>query len=197
MSTTHSTPAIEDTPDGLRITMPVPRMGCVSVFLGVWMVAWAAGEISAVSALVAMGTAFAPGSAFMLIWLTGWTIGGIAAAAALLMSIGGAEIVTVGGGIIRRRAEAFGKGLSWRYPIERCGNFRPTGGSGGDRTFITFDYASPKGAHAVRFGSGLTEASTTEIAERVWAAFPALMPDHERRIREHATAESVAAAPAQ
>jgi hypothetical protein len=189
MGTSHSTTTIEETPEGLRITMPVPRMGCVSVFLGVWLVAWAAGEISAITAVVAMGTSFAPGSAFLLLWLTGWTLAGAGAAGALMMSIAGREIVTVGAGLIRRRAEAFGLGLSWRYPLERCGNFRPTAGSGGDKTFITFDYASEKGEHPVRFGSGLTETSAADIVERVWAAFPALMPDHERRIREHAAAE--------
>jgi hypothetical protein len=189
MSTTHSTPTIEDTPDGLRLTMPVPRMGCVSVFLGVWLVAWAVGEITAIAAVVAMGTSFAPGSAFLLLWLVGWTVAGVGAAGSLAMSIAGREVVTVGAGVIRRRAEAFGLGLSWRYPLERCGNFRPTAGSDGDKTFITFDYASQKGEHPVRFGSGLTETSTQDIAERVWAAFPALMPDHERRIREHAAAE--------
>jgi hypothetical protein len=192
MATAHTTPTIEETADGLRITMPVPSMGCVSIFLGVWLVAWAVGEISAVGALFALGTSFGPGSAFLVIWLAGWTVGGVTAAAGLMMSLGGREIVTVGSGIIRRRAEAFGLGLSWRYPIERCTNFRPTGGSGADKTFISFDYAAAKGEHTVRFGSGLTETSTANIAERVWSAFPALMPDHERRIREHEAADAIA-----
>jgi len=193
MASTHTTPTIEDAADGLRVTMPVPRMGCVSVFLGAWLVAWAVGELTALSALGGMGTSFAPGSAFLLIWLAGWTVGGVAAAGALMMSLGGREIVTIGNGIIRRRAEAFGKGLSWRYPIERCSNFRPTGGTADEKTFISFDYAAAKGEQTVRFGSGLTEASTADIAERVWTAFPALMPDHERRIREHEAADALAA----
>jgi hypothetical protein len=190
MASTHTVTSIEATPDGLRITMPVPSMGCVSVFLGAWLVAWAVGEFAAITAVVAMGTSFAPGSAFLLLWLAGWTVAGVAAAGSLAMSIGGREIVTIGARVIRRRAEAFGLGLSWRYPLERCANFRPTAGADGDRTFITFDYASKKGEHPVRFGSGLTEASCEEIADRVWVAFPALMPDHERRIREHTASET-------
>jgi hypothetical protein len=190
MASTHTTPTIEETADGLRITMPVPRMGCVSVFLGVWLVAWVVGEVSAVGALFSLGAPLGPGSAFLMIWLAGWTAGGVTAAAGLMMSLGGREIVTVGGGVIRRRAEAFGLGLSWRYQLERCSNFRPTGGSSDEKTFISFDYAEAKGEHSVRFGSGLTEASTEEIAERVWTAFPELMPDHERRIREHQAAEA-------
>ncbi len=190
MASTHTTPAIDAIPDGLRITMPVPSMGCVSVFLGVWLVVWAAGEFTAIASLFALGTSFAPGSLFLLIWLAGWTTAGVFAAASLAMSLAGREIVTIAGGVIRRRAEAFGLGLSWRYPLERCSNFRPTGVSSGAKTFVSFDYAATKGEHSVRFGSGLTEQSAEEIAERVWAAFPALMPDHERRIREHAAAEA-------
>jgi hypothetical protein len=188
MVTTHTSASIDETPDGLRITMPVPRIGCVAAFMTVWLLGWAVGEVSAVRALFSMGTSFAPGSAFLLIWLAGWTVGGVFAAGTLLMMIDGREVVTVGNGIIRRRAEAFGKGLSWRYPLERCGNLRPTGGSDGDRTFISFDFAAKKGEQTIRFGSGLTESRADEIAERVWAAFPELMPSLERRQREREAA---------
>ena len=151
MATTHTSTSIETTPDGLLITMPVPRVGCVAAFLTVWLLGWAAGEISALRALFSMGTSFVPGSAFMLIWLLGWTAGGVVAAGALLMTIDGREVVTVGNGIIRRRAEAFGLGLSWRYPLERCGNLRPTGGSDGDKTFISFDHLAAKGEQTDTF----------------------------------------------
>ncbi len=190
MALAHTTPTIEPTPDGLRITMPVPRVGCVAAFMTLWLAGWAVGEVSALRALFSMGTSFAPGSAFLLIWLAGWTLGGVFAAGVLLLMIDGREVVTVGGEIIRRRFEALGLGLSWRYPLERSANFRPTGESDGTNSFISFDYTAAKGEQPVRFGSGLTEARAEEIAERVWASFPALMPDHERRIREHLAAES-------
>jgi hypothetical protein len=184
MATTHTRASIEETPDGLRITMPVPRVGCVAIFMTAWLVGWAVGEISALRALFSMGFSFVPGSAFMLLWLAGWTAGGVFAAGVLMMTLDGREVLTIDGGVVRRRAEAFRLGLSWRYPLERCSNLRPTGGSGEEKSFISFDYASTKGEQTVRLGSGLTESSAEEIAERVWAAFPQLMPDRERRRRE-------------
>ena len=197
MVTTHTSTSIEETPDGLRITMPVPRVGFVAVFMTLWLVGWAAGEISALRALFSMGLSFVPGTAFMLFWLAGWTVGGVAAAGVLLMTLDGREVLTVAGGILRRRAEAFSLGLSWRYPLERCSNLRPTGGSGEEKTFISFDYAATKGEQTVRLGSGLTESSAEEIAERVWATFPTLMPDRERRRREREAATAPDGLPAQ
>ncbi|MEI8080448.1 MAG: hypothetical protein WCI74_01195 [Actinomycetes bacterium] len=188
MAKTHTSTSIEDVPGGVRITMPVPSSGCVSIFLAVWLTSWAVGEFSAIRGLLSVGTASAPASAFMLFWLVGWTLGGIIAIGAFAMSLGGLEIVTVADGVIRRRAEAFGVGLSWRYPLERCSNFRPTGGEASAKTFVSFDHVTAKGDTTVRFGSGLTESRAEEIAERVWAEFPQLMPDHERRKREREAA---------
>ena len=193
MATTHTTTSIEETPDGLRITMPVPRVGCVAIFMTVWLMGWAAGEISALRALFSMGLSFVPGSAFMLLWLAGWTVGGVAAAGVLLMTLDGRVVLTIGGGIIRRRVEAFNLGLSWRYPLERCSNLRPTGGSDEEKSFISFDYSSAKGEKTLRLGSGLTESSAEQIAERVWAAYPALMPDREQRRRAHEAADAATA----
>lgn len=184
MAAAHTPTSIEETGDGLRITMPIPRVGCVSAFLSAWIVGWVAGEVSALRALFSIGGSAIPVAAFLLLWLAGWTLGGVFAAWALLMSLDGREIVTIENGVIRRRAEAFFLGLSWRYPLVKCRNLRPTGDSDGTNTFVSFDYAAAKGEQTVRFGSGLTESSAEEIAERVWAAFPELMPEHERRRRE-------------
>jgi len=188
MATVRTSASIDETPEGLRITMRVPRLGCVSVFLAAWLVGWAAGEIAALRLLFSMGISFVPVSAFILLWLVGWTVGGVLAVGTLLMTLDGREILSIGSGVISRRAEAFGRGLSWRYPLERCSNLRPTSGSDGVKGFISFDYVAPKGANTIRLGSGLTESSAEEIAQRVWAAFPDLMPPHERRKRDQAAA---------
>lgn len=196
MATAHTSTSIDDTPDGLRITMPVPRVGCATAFLAVWLVGWVVGEVSALRARFSIGGSFVPAYAFLLIWLAGWTIAGVVTGWALLMSLDGREIVTIGDGVIRRRAEAFSLGLSWRYPLARCGNLRPTGGDDGLKDFVSFDYAATKGEKTVRFGSGLTESRAEEIAERVWERFPELMPDRERRNREREAAALATQPPA-
>ena len=63
----------------------------------------------------------------------------------------------------------------------------------GLKSFVSFDYSAAKGEQTIRFGSGLTESRAEEIADRVWASFPHLMPDRERRRRER---EATAASPA-
>ena len=185
----HTLTTIEDGPDGIRVVMPVPRIGCVAVFLSLWMCGWAMGEVSAIRSLLAGGL-LNPGGLFLLVWLVGWTAGGVVAGAILFATIDGREILTIDGSVVRRRVEAFRWGLSWRYPLDKVSNFRTTGDSEGDQSFLSFDTTSLKGDKTIRMGSGLTEARAEEIAETVWARYPSLMPGRERRKREHEAAEA-------
>jgi len=156
--------------------MPVPRVGCAVVFLGLWMLGWVAGEYSALRALVTGGFGFSVASLFVLFWLVGWTAGGLVFGSIFLLMLDGREIITLGDGIVRRRVEVFGVGLSWRYPLEKVSDWRPTGDESGVKSFITFDYDGPKGSKSIRFGSGLTEPRTEEICDEVWSRFPTLRP---------------------
>lgn len=140
------------------------------------MIGWAAGEYSALRALFFSGMGLNVATLFLLVWLVGWTAGGFVAGSIFLMMLSGTEIVTVGDGIVRRRVETFGVGLSWRYPLERVSNWRPTGNEDGVKSFITFDYDGPKGSKSVRFGTGLTEPRAEEICNEVWSRFPSLQP---------------------
>ncbi len=156
--------------------MPVPRVGCVLAFIGLWMVGWAAGEFSAMRALISGGMGLNIASLFVFFWLVGWTAGGLVFGSVFLLMLNGTEIVTIGEGIVRRRVEAFGVGLSWRYPLEQVSNWRPTGDESGVKSFITFDYAGPKGDKSIRIGTGLTEPRAEEICDEVWQRFPTLRP---------------------
>ncbi len=156
--------------------MPVPRVGCVIAFLGVWMLGWAAGEFSALRSLLFGGMGLNIATLFLLVWLVGWTAGGLVAGSIFLLMLDGREIVTVGDGVVRRRVEVFGVGLSWRYPLEQVSNWRPTGDESGVKTFVTFDHEGPKGHKSIRFGTGLTEPRAEEICAEVWSRFPALQP---------------------
>lgn len=175
LSTSRHT-AIETTPESVKVIMHVPRVGCAMAFLGLWMMGWAAGEFSAIKGLFSSGLSFA--TLFLVAWLVGWTAGGLVFGSILLLMLDGHEIVTVGDGIIRRRVEAFGLGLSWRYPLDQVSNWRPTGDAGDDaaKSFVSFDHAGPKGSKTIRFGSGLTEPRAEEIADAVWSRFPHLRP---------------------
>lgn len=183
----HSTPSIEETPGSLRIVMAVERVGCVAIFLGVWLVGWVAGEFSAISALLRFDSLLNPGALFLVVWLTGWTAGGVAAAAILAMVLDGREIVTITPEEIDRRAEAFGRGLNWKYSMADVTNLRPTQDSEGKKESISFDYHGK----TIRFGTGLNETEAERVAESIWRRFPQLMPRVER-IRREAEAATVA-----
>lgn len=180
MASSSDTPTVtEFTADSVRIVMPVQRVGCAIAFLSLWMVGWAAGELSALRGLLQGGAGFNVSTLFLLFWLVGWTAGGVVFGSILLLLLDGREIVTVGDGVVRRRIEVFGRGLSWRYPLEKVSNWRPTGDQSdeGDVTnFITFDYDGPKGTRAIRFGTGLTEPRTEAICAETWSRFPRLRP---------------------
>lgn len=175
-SSSHTHTVTELTPESVRVVMPVPRVGCVIAFLGLWMIGWAAGEFSALRSLFFGGMGLNIATLFLLVWLVGWTAGGLVAGSIFLLMLDGSEIVTVGDGVVRRRVEVFGVGLSWRYPLERVSNWRPTGDESGVKSFITFDYDGPKGSKGIRFGTGLTEPRAEEICAEVWSRFPALQP---------------------
>ena len=141
MVTNHTTPSIDRTPLGIYVTMPVPRVGCVIVFMIAWLIGWAFGEFWALFAILGITTSFFAGTVFLAFWLIGWTAAGVVAAATLLMTLDGREVLSIGSGVIRRRAEAFGRGLSWRYPLEKCSNLRPTSSSDATSGFISFERA--------------------------------------------------------
>lgn len=174
--------SIEESPDSLRIVMPVERAGCVSIFLAAWLIGWLFGEISALTTLFRMGSVLNPGSLFLLVWLTGWTVGGVVAAALLAMTLDGREVVSFNAQEVDRRAEAFGRGLNWKYAMAEVSNLRPTGDESGVKSFISFDHKSK----TIRFGTGLNETEAERAVEAVWARFPQLMPRVERVRREEA-----------
>lgn len=194
----HTATRIEDEGDGFRVIMPAPRVGCATVFLSVWLVGWFAGEVSVLKAILG-GLAGPSGvftfvsGGFLLFWLAGWTAGGLFALCSLAFFVDGREIVTLGGGIIRRRVEAFRWGLSWSYDLARASNLRTAEDTTGAQSFLRFDYAADKGAKTVRFGTGLSEKMARAIAEKAWGRFPDLVPP--REASERAAAATVGRVP--
>jgi len=87
---------IEDLGQSLKITVP-NRLGCagwfIAAFLGVWLIGWFAGEVSALKQLMG-GKAPLPVLLFMGVWLIGWTIGGAFAISFFFFVLMGKEIVT-------------------------------------------------------------------------------------------------------
>jgi hypothetical protein len=152
---------IEHLPEGLVVTMRVPRVGCVTLFLGFWLLGWVAGEVSGFTMLVSQISE--PGFAlgFAIVWLTGWTAGGLAALSFLALSIAGREIVTLTPQAMTRRIEAFGIGRTTSYVPQEVEGLRVVEDSRGGTPFFGFDYRGK----TVRMGSGLSGDDAQRIVD--------------------------------
>lgn len=114
---------LEETPDGPRVVIPSPCLWPLTIFLGVWLCGWTAGEVSAAKALWQMARSsgswlsLLPG-AFLLFWLSGWTAAGVFIWGAFLFSIKGRETVSLREGRLRIRLETLlGLGWSWYFSL--------------------------------------------------------------------------------
>lgn len=176
MATSHTPTTIEETPDSLRILMPMPRVGCILAFTGAWLLGWLVGELSVMKLLFVDGEITRWSGLFLVLWWLAWTAGGVFFGGVFLLMLNGREVVTFGPDVVRRRVEAFGRGFSWRYPLEQVTNVRLTADENGIMDFISFDATGKR----IRFGTGLTETEAERSAEAIWARYPRLMPRTER-----------------
>lgn len=160
-ATPGSRALIERTPEGLVVTMRVPRVGCVTMFLGVWLTGWAFGEVTGIGALASQLSAPGPALAFAIIWIVGWTAGGLAALSFLALSIAGREIVTLTPQALSRRIEAFGIGRTTAYEPREVEGLRMMEDGKGGTSFFGFDYRG----RTVRMGSGLGGDDAARIVD--------------------------------
>ena len=68
----------EVTPDGARATIPARRNWFFLLFMSLWLVGWAFGELGAAHQLVSNDSAGLEAKAFLIVWLAFWTFGGAA-----------------------------------------------------------------------------------------------------------------------
>ena len=113
---------VTDSPEGLEIVMPAPRIWLVVAFLGLWLVGWVTGEAFAVRQILEPGPPAA--RVFLAVWLAGWTVGGAAAAGIGAWMLVGHERVRLRPDALVVQREAFGFGPRRVYPLERIRDLR-------------------------------------------------------------------------
>lgn len=189
---------VQDDGSTLRISIPSRKSTFYLIFMGFWLVSWAAGEIMVGGMVIAGLVGFlsgapvlssfdvpslAGGGLFVLVWLVIWTVVGGAALFAFLWQLIGKEIVTVSyAGIAIQRA-VFRFGRKKEYLAAHIQELRVAplsmvpGMFGWNRTgyfwgltggLLAFDY----GAQTFRFGAGVDEAEAKRILEKISARFP-------------------------
>jgi hypothetical protein len=178
---------IEDDFTTLRITIPARRNWPIILFLGVWLMGWAVGEVFVGATLfgglyaVLTGQPQAAdalggqsGGLFMIVWLTLWTAGGGFALFTWLWNVAGKEIAFVDGDSLTIKKAVLGVGRSRRYAAAYVDRLRASGTQGDTQVpwtgGLTFDY----GGSTVQFGAGLNQAEARQVLERIADRFPSL-----------------------
>ena len=126
--------AVNDSPEGLEIVIPAPRIWPVVVFLGLWLAGWLTGELFALRQILSPSPL--PAKAFLAVWLAFWTLGGTAALSICVWMLVGHERVRLRPDALTIQREAFGLGPTSVYALDRIRNLRaqaispPAGGPG-------------------------------------------------------------------
>ena len=113
---------VNDSPEGLEIVIPAPRIWPVVVFLALWLAGWATGEVFALRQI--LSPAPLPAKVFLAVWLTFWTFGGAAALSICSWMLVGHERVRLRPDALTIQREAFGLGPTRVYELDRILNLR-------------------------------------------------------------------------
>jgi hypothetical protein len=165
---------IEGGPEGLEIVIPTSRSLFLVVFLGVWLVGWAMGEVNAFSQALS-GRMGLPGPV-LLFWLVLWTAGGLVALYVWLWRLAGKERVLMGASTLRVKQDILGFGRTKVYELRKIRRLRVVPRSAGsahrDVTArlsglaggaIEFEYEN----RAIQFGFSIDETAARRIVERM------------------------------
>lgn len=175
MRTDHKLRAtITGGPEGLEIIIPARRHLLVLLFLGVWLVGWLMGELTAIAQMFS-GRPGGP-EGFLLIWLVFWTLGGGFAGYVWLWMLAGKERILMGTSTLSMKRDVLGLGRTRTYGLYKIRSLRvaaqPTGPgdaaaalrlSGLAGGLIAFDYEGK----TIRFGAAIDEPEAQAIVERM------------------------------
>jgi len=120
--TPASRAAVNDSPEGLEIVIPAPRIWPVMVFLGLWLAGWMTGEVFALRQILSPSPV--PAKVFLAVWLAFWSFGGTAALSICVWMLVGHERVRLRPDALTIQREAFGLGPTKVYGFDRIRNLR-------------------------------------------------------------------------
>lgn len=161
-------------PGGLEIVIPTSRSLFLVVFLGVWLVGWAMGEVNALTQALSGRTGL-PGPV-LLFWLLLWTAAGLVALYVWLWRLAGKERILLGTSTLRVKRDILGFGGTRVYELRKIRGLRvvprPAGSANRDVTArisglaggaIEFEYEN----RAIQFGFSIDETAARTIVERM------------------------------
>lgn len=165
---------IEGGPAGLEIVIPAGRSPFLVLFLGVWLVGWAMGEVNALAEAVS-GRMGLPGPV-LLFWLLLWTAGGLVALYIWMWRLVGKERILMGTSTLQIKHDILRFGRTKTYELRRIRRLRlvPSLAGSANRDVaarvsglaggaIEFEYEN----RAVQFGFSIDETDARKIVERM------------------------------
>jgi hypothetical protein len=169
-------PQIEHTMGGgFLLTVPKRRAWWPMLFLPLWLVAWAFGEVTVLRQLLSGFHSGAP-SLFMIVWITAWTLGGSWALATVAWLFAGRERVRIEQGKLTLEHVLGPLGRQRTYELRQVTRLRTLSQTSQDLMAanmtpfgfgragaLAFDY----GSSTVRWGAGLDEAEARVVVERL------------------------------
>lgn len=166
---------LEQNGAGLLITIPAAVQAFGTIFLAIWLIGWAVGEIMVSRQLLSGELSHDPsggGALFSIVWLAGWTLGGGWALYCLLWQLAGKEIIELTSTTLRQRKQTPLFSRSREYAIANMSNLRVAppqpqyyqgkyiiSGPGFKGGAISFDY----GRDTYHLASGLDEADAKYV----------------------------------
>lgn len=153
----------------LEIYIPTKKSVFNILFVGVWLVGWYFGEMSALTQVLNGGI-----HGFLIIWLCLWTFAGACTIFNLLTEVAGSETTTLQGEYLQIKKAIFGIGIIREYKLTNISNFRIASDQQSSSFFrrrnwtsfgsgpIYFDY----GMKTVKFGLDIDEAEAKHILQR-------------------------------
>jgi len=166
---------VQDRLSSLQFSIPGRRNWPVVIFVGIWLVGWAAGEVTVSVIILGQLPGLSGDGLFLLFWLALWTVGGAAAIRAWLRALASKEIVSVDAETLSVKQAVAGIGRRKEYAAAYVDNLRvePYYGSSSGQSSghcLAFDY----GGDTVRFGTNLNEAEAEQVLALIRSRFPDL-----------------------
>lgn len=169
---------VEDSLSSLRFAIKGRRNWPVVIFLGIWLLGWAAGEVTVTVILLGQLPDLSGDGWFLLFWLTFWTVGGALALRTWLRALAGREIVEVDALTLSVKQSVLGIGRRKEYAAPyvdslRVEPYHSSSSAVPPGHCLAFDY----GEDTVRFGTTLNKADAEEILALIRSRFPDLTKD--------------------
>lgn len=149
---------VQDCADRRIVIIPAERELGALIFISIWLIGWAAGEVAGISHFPSHG------DFLMATWLAGWSVAGIAVIAWWIWLIAGVETITIDSASFNYQRGLLGLSHTRTFLVESARCLRVIRGPDRNGLSSSFYLAFDYGARTVRFARRRNAAELEQIA---------------------------------